>query len=88
MGTLLVSASQYQISSTTFTKHQPRSYDLFGTDRSDNVWAGSDVTVRYPSLRREEKATTKDDGEKLDSGDLFNKSLTCQHLFICYFSVH
>ena len=39
MGTLLVSASQYQISSTTLTKHQPRSYDLFGTDRADNVWA-------------------------------------------------
>ena len=33
MGTLLVSASQYQISSTTLTKHQPRSYDLVGTER-------------------------------------------------------
>ena len=47
MGTLLVSASQYQISSTTLTKHQPQSYDLFGTDRTDKVWADSHVNVRY-----------------------------------------
>ena len=58
MGTLLVSASQYQISSTTLTKHQPQSYDLFGRDRSDTVWANSCVKVRY---HEPEKAASKDD---------------------------